>query len=477
MGSLRHREYSVAEDAQDISEYLQTRLRQPVTIAEVVSQTGIPFEDAEEAMNYLAVRNNATVTWLGDHNAYIFKQAHASIAGEMPSLFRSFGRYATDTFASQIAYIMQALVAVGPTFVASALFLRADSPIEWVAAGTLSLASGYFIFSSILRSMTLMLPLALVAGFAYYWDTLVTGDVFWIPIVILAALGIQAKTVMKFRSMRPNDSLRLIFWGRGFTQTTSDEKRLMELISAKRGRVTIGDLMRTFGWSVEECNEALADLLIEYGGDIAVDSAGTIHLQFPELADRGVEHQMPKPAYELERDPPGPFEGLNLGWVGLITIMCAVGLFISPLNPAYVEFVKGVDFTLSGIGMFVRQAAALLFTIPLGVYLVRMINNIRELGHHEERREFLDALEYADKNAKGSLIGVDWYDEEILTDLNAQIHPEKSEPGTLYVSFPDLAPSLPDATMDEIFFDFDENGLVQNKQVFEHNQEVRSWKS
>ena len=443
--SLGRHDVSVSKSARRVAELLvaQHRLKTPVTAADIVAETGMTVDEARAALAYLAVRNSARVTWKGDHEAYLFDEVIVDIESVAPGAAKSIVRYGVDLLATQAAYFMGALAALGPTFVGSAMVIQGwptKDPFALLAGGTLALGSAALTLKALVRSLVLYLPVLVAVGLGLGWDRWTQNDMYWIPLLVFGAIAMQLDMIRHFRRTRPEQALRTVFWGRGFSSPLSDRKRLVQLIVAQKGVVTTGDLMRVFGWTSPQAGEQLSGVLLEYGGDVALDDdSGQLLLRFPELADAGsLDTPKPTAAYDRERNPPTPFEGLELQWVVIITVISLVGLFASPLNSSYVELVSEIDLTLQGIGITIRRALAGLFTIPLFVYASRLIFNLMDRSEFGERRRFLDGLEFADRNAKGSLVAPDKFTARELAELNAEVDVERGIDGAMWVSFPDL---------------------------------------
>ncbi len=62
----------------------------------------------------------------------------------------------------------------------------------------------------------------------------------------------------------------------------ADERQLAALIRTRAGVITLSDLVGLFGWTPAEADAQVARILVDYGGDIAVDDDGAIVYVFDD---------------------------------------------------------------------------------------------------------------------------------------------------------------------------------------------------
>lgn len=110
-----------------------------------------------------------------------------------------------------------------------------------------------------------------------------------------------------------------------------DERRLMALISRKRGVLCRLDVMACFGWTVSQAEGELTRILLDYGGEIAVSPKGAVLFRF-QLDEPPGDRPDVLPIYERGSDIP-PFWALEPGEilsVALLLVAAGVGLWLHP---------------------------------------------------------------------------------------------------------------------------------------------------
>lgn len=467
-----------AESIELLCESLQAHLDVPVRASDAAVLTGLPIETAREALASLAIRNNARTTTIGGDLAYIFKRVTPSGRRTLPPAVRRVGRYFGDLLTSQFGYLLGAMVLIGPTFVGARMVelgLEGDLFLL-IAGGTIALACATLLLKLAVRSISVVLPPLVIAGIAMGWERWTAEDLYWIPLAVLVAIGLQLEVLWNYRKLRPKDPIALFLWGKTFTSPVRDHKRVVELILQQHGTVTTADLIRTFGWTEDHASEQLSNVIAEFGGDVAVDQDGDIFVFFEELSRTKQSAEAAQLAYERETEPPSPFEGLDLRWVSAASVACWLALVASPMNPAYIRFVGDLDFTLSGIPFIVRTIFAGFCVFPLLLYLGRIIFNALDRDEFKKRRVFLDALAYADKHAEGSHVGHDKFTNAQLAELGAEIDEHRSVENALWVSFPSLQTKSAPQNITEYFLDLsseDRREEAKAESVVQAQSEVR----
>jgi hypothetical protein len=75
----------------------------------------------------------------------------------------------------------------------------------------------------------------------------------------------------------------------------AQERRLLALIRAQKGRIGLGDVMRVTGLPREEADPLLARLMLDYDGDVSVSEAGGITYSFTALRKTATDVADPSP--------------------------------------------------------------------------------------------------------------------------------------------------------------------------------------
>ncbi|QED27636.1 hypothetical protein FRD01_10365 [Microvenator marinus] len=423
-----------------VASEVEKRLEVPLRAADIAATTGLPLETTREALVSLALRNRATITEIGADTAYIFKKATPSGRRRLGPKVRVALSYVADLFTSQLSYLIGLGILIGPAFVGARMVeLGLEGDLFYlIGGGTLCFAAVALILKLVVRSISVVLPPLVLAGIALGWERWTAEDLYWIPLAVLVAIGLQIEVLRNYRKLRPQDPVALFLWGRAFTSPVSELKRVVDLIRAQNGVITTADLVRVFGWSLDHASEQLSEVIAEYGGDVAVDEDGHLHVWFEELSRAEEKAEVPEAAWARETSPPGPFEGLDLRWVSAASVACWLGIVASPFNPAYINFVADLDFTLSGIPFILRFIFAGFCAFPLMLYFGRIVLNLIERDDFKKRRRFLEQLEYATKHASGSFVGLDKFTNQELVEFGAEIDHEKGVQGSIWVSFPEL---------------------------------------
>jgi hypothetical protein len=110
----------------------------------------------------------------------------------------------------------------------------------------------------------------------------------------------------------------------------AQERRLLALIRAQKGRIGLGDVMRVTGLPREQADPLLARLMLDYDGDVSVSEAGGITYSFAALRKTATDAPEPPPpsawsgAKELL-----PFTGNNFGANALIFALNGFNLVMS----------------------------------------------------------------------------------------------------------------------------------------------------
>lgn len=448
-----------------LCEKLKLHTGVPIRAADAAALTGLPLEISREGLLSLAIRNNARVTQIGNDYAYIFSHVSPSGRRSLPPSVRKVGGYLGDLLMSQFGYLLGAVVLIGPFFVGARMLQIGNEMGDLfylVSGGTIALATLALLFKLLVRSISVVLPPVVLAGIGLGWERWGAEDVFWIPLAVAVAIGLQLEVLWNYRKLRPKDPIALFLWGRTLTSPVLEHKRVVELIVSKGGTITTAELMRVFGWTVDQASEQLSNVLAQYDGDVAVDPNGQIFVFFEELARTHEKHVTPEPSYVREIAPPGPFEGLDLRWVSAASVACWLAIVASPMNPAYTRFVQDIDITLSGNPFLFRVVFAGFCVFPLMLYATRILLNIMERGDFAKRRRFLDALAYADAHAEGSFIAHDKFSTADLVDLGAEIDENRGVQHAIWVSFPALIAHSPPPQIQEYFLDLSEHDSKEN---------------
>lgn len=290
----------------------------PMTLADAATKSGLGLEKTKEGLNYLVFeyRGNLSATSLGEllysfpsgfnkpweqkeRIALIWQKAKKTGLGLLKFIVRSWISIV------MVAYVVFfALILLGLTFGKSND--RDQGPSF----------SGTLMFHTLLR---LVLD-SLFWTFHPFSPFRVEYDHYYDPYR-------QRKPKMPFYE-RVN---RFFFGPEPKTQDKSDITRLaLQEIRAQKGRVGILDIMRVTGLSKDEADPFMAELMLNYDGDVIVSDEGGIYYEFSDLRKSALNEVTgsPPPIWHFKEVLP-PFTGNTASSNALIAGLNGFNLLMS----------------------------------------------------------------------------------------------------------------------------------------------------
>jgi hypothetical protein len=208
--------------------------------------------------------------------------------------------------------------------------------------------------------------------------------------------------------------------------------------------VRTGDLVRLFGWTVDEARAEVVRLLSDYGGDIEVDDDGVIWFVFPSFADGGATPS--PPIWERDAWSPRRYDDSNAG-AGIEAIWLQIGAVLGLVALACIAWIEPgfykLDTTFSVPrwlvdGVWWGVGAALVMTLVLLAPRAMIVASRQRAW--EARRPwqlFLEQLLSSPEWLQGAWVAAQtpnaW-----LAELGAEIDAERGDGDKLWVNLPEL---------------------------------------
>jgi hypothetical protein len=216
-----------------------------------------------------------------------------------------------------------------------------------------------------------------------------------------------------------------------------DEQLFLQLVVAKKGRISIGDLMVLYGWTRQQAFEELTQLMLDYGGEVEVQEHGSMVFDFSAALPEAQIKGLPLPVWERERRPSEVFDtnarradwGLMGFWV--------VGLLIPFL---------GALWALPHVGAGLWGISGLLTLIPLFVFIRRLVVARRD-ANYRSRAEFLARLKQVSNSGGFVKAAVEDFDTKTLIELGGDLDESTSGEAVVF-HFPEYVEDVePEASV------------------------------
>jgi len=210
-----------------------------------------------------------------------------------------------------------------------------------------------------------------------------------------------------------------------------DERCLVQAIRAGNGILTAADLVRLFGWDLEQARAETTRILVDYGGDVLVTDDGAIVLRFDELLEASAvgTPAAVKPFYELE----APEERLlgcskGVGWFALFCAVCALaGVLVG----------VPVGSTMNGPVSMLRPVAIGLYILLLAAFAIRIPLWRRRVRERAMRLRFGDLVRIACTCPSGAAAPAWGLDMSLLMKLDGAVDMD-SKTAALVIRFPEF---------------------------------------
>lgn len=299
--------------------------RAPLTIADASAASGLPLRDAERGLHALIAeyRGHLRVTDQGEL-LFLFPYGFTQ-----PWKTR-------DAFARAASRVGRAAAGVGRfvvrAWVTIVLFGYAALFLALIVASTLARSSesssrrdhGPSVFGWVVFR---------VLADALFWTFHP-----WSPIAVRGDFGRDPWSRRHARGRRVQHEStpfyekvnRFVFGpDRPVEEPLARERRVVQEIRARQGRIGLADVMRVTGLPREEADPMMARLMVDYDGDVAVSEEGGILYRFPALRRTAREEAASvEPAWARPRALP-PLTGNDAGANALIAALNGFNLLMS----------------------------------------------------------------------------------------------------------------------------------------------------
>jgi hypothetical protein len=171
-----------------------------------------------------------------------------------------------------------------------------------------------------------------------------------------------------------------------------DEKELLAYIRSHDGRIAAVDLVASMGWDFPRAEEEATRLLIDYGGEPEVSDDGVVLFVFKDIRktaqDRGADTIKPRRAWERVETRP-PLSGNDASTNTIIALFNGFNLFapfwIVPRFEARMGASLGHPFLLY---VYPVVFSSMVFAVPLGRWLVEKARD-RGRAQRNARRQLV----------------------------------------------------------------------------------------
>jgi hypothetical protein len=316
-------------EPREAARVLESRLgssKEPITIADAATRSGLPLRDAERGLHWLT----------HEYRGHLRATSEGDLLFLFPTAF-------TKPWQTRDAFD-RALAATGRVLASLARFVvRA-----WLTIVLLAYAA---IFLAVLLGLTFARSGSddrrgrggFAGGEIVYVLLRVLGDaLFWTfhPFSPLSAgYGYERVVPPSARRARTErdetpfyEKVNRFFFGP--TPPPDDplarERQILALIRAQKGRIGLADVMRVTGLPRDEADPLMARLMLDYDGDVDVSEAGGITYRFAALRKTAAEspEEAPRPAWSRAKALL-PFTGNGLGANVAIVLLNGFNLLMS----------------------------------------------------------------------------------------------------------------------------------------------------